>query len=312
MGAGKTLKEALQIVVEQKLLGTYQIAVMEISNPQSLFFVKNSGELILAHNKTNDEIVVCNDPKLFSVSLAGQNLTQIEIPINQILEVTKDCKFTFQQLQKQITIERNPKATYDHIIQEEIYESIDSVDKATDFGGKFISPHQVFLGGFEKSKDSLETVEDLLIQGVGTSYIAAQYGAFVMRELDIFNLIRVVTPEELRPLELASIKYGGFLTVTANGSHKNLLHQIKQAYKNNLTCFNIVNVENSPITRIIDELCRETNEEEKKAAMDKWFSTELAEWFTKLEAAIAVTSKVSNLSLTLDPNPLQASGQQKH
>ena len=69
-------------MVEQKLLGTYQIAVMEISNPQSLFFVKNSGELILAHNKTNDEIVVCNDPKLFSVSLAGQNLTQIEIPIN--------------------------------------------------------------------------------------------------------------------------------------------------------------------------------------------------------------------------------------
>ena len=136
---------------------------MEINNPQSLFFVKNSGELILAHNKTNDEIVVCNDPKLFSVSLAGQNLTQIEIPVNQILEVTKDCKFTFQQLQKQITIERNPKATYDHIIQEEIYESIDAVDQATDFGGKLISPNQVFLGGFEKSKDSLETVEDLLI-----------------------------------------------------------------------------------------------------------------------------------------------------
>ena len=51
-----------------------------------------------------------------------------------------------------------------------------------------------------------------------------------------------------------------------------------------------------------------TNEEEKKAAMDKWFSTELAEWFTKLEAAIAVTSKVPNLSLTLYPNPLQAPG----
>lgn len=40
-----------------------------------------------------------------------------------------------------------------------------------------------------------------------------------------------------------------------------------------------------------------TNEEEKKAAMDKWFSTELAEWFTKLDAAIAVTSKASGCSV---------------
>jgi len=85
-----------------------------------------------------------------------------------------------------------------------------------------------------------------------------------MRELDIFNFIRVVTPEELKPIELTSLKYGGFLTVTASGSHKALLNQIKLAYKNNLTCFNIVNVENSPITRIIDELQKEMNEAEKK------------------------------------------------
>ena len=90
-----------------------------------------------------------------------------------------------------------------------------------------------------------------------------------MRELDIFNFIRVVTPEEIRPLELASIKYGGFLTVTANGSNKALLNQIKTAYKTNLTCFNIVNTENSPITRIIDELRKEMDEDEKKAEADK-------------------------------------------
>jgi len=90
-----------------------------------------------------------------------------------------------------------------------------------------------------------------------------------MRELDIFNFIRVVTPEELRPLELQSLKYGGFLTVTANGSHKALLSQIKTAYKTNLTCFNIVNVENSPITKIIDELRREMDEEEKKNDAEK-------------------------------------------
>ena len=40
---------------------------------------------------------------------------------------------------------------FDHIMHEEIYQSIDAVDQATDFGGKFISSHQVVLGGFEKA-----------------------------------------------------------------------------------------------------------------------------------------------------------------
>lgn len=34
----------------------------------------------------------------------------------------------------------------------EIYESIDAIDLATSFGEKFISSHQVILGGFEKAK----------------------------------------------------------------------------------------------------------------------------------------------------------------
>jgi len=44
MDKNLTLKEALKNVVEQKLLGTYRIAVMEITNPTCILFVKNSGD----------------------------------------------------------------------------------------------------------------------------------------------------------------------------------------------------------------------------------------------------------------------------
>lgn len=37
---------------------------------------------------------------------------------------------------------------FDHIMHEEIVESIDAIEKVTDFGGKFISEHAVLLGGF--------------------------------------------------------------------------------------------------------------------------------------------------------------------
>ena len=56
-----SLKDALKNVVEQKLLGTYQIALMEMKNPKQLYFVKNSGDFFLGVNKTSTEIIVSTD-----------------------------------------------------------------------------------------------------------------------------------------------------------------------------------------------------------------------------------------------------------
>lgn len=53
------------------------------------------------------------------------------------------------------------------------------------------------------------------------------------------------------------MKYGGFLTLTQSGSDKDLQDALALAFKNNMTCFNVVNMENSPITRVIDEIIKE-------------------------------------------------------
>jgi hypothetical protein len=54
-----------------------------------------------------------------------------------------------EKLDKKIQVERQPKAGFDHIFEEEIFESADAVNAAIDFGKKFTSNHQVYLGGFE-------------------------------------------------------------------------------------------------------------------------------------------------------------------
>ena len=76
-------------------------------------------------------------------------------------------------------------------MHEEVIESIDAIELATDFGGKFITDHQVILGGFEKSKQELMLIEDLIISSMGTSKISAEYGAYIMRELEIFDTIKI-------------------------------------------------------------------------------------------------------------------------
>jgi len=103
----------------------------------------------------------------------------------------------------------------------------------------------------------------LIITGTGSSYISGLYGAYIMRELGVFNIVRVMMPHEIRPTDLKDIKYGGFLSLSQGGCSSTVIEAVKNAYRANLTCFNIVNVENSPITYVLDQVQKEMREARK-------------------------------------------------
>ena len=54
--------------------------------------------------------------------------------------------------------------------------------------------------------------------------------------------------------EIESLKYAGFLTLSQSGDAKNLINGIITASKLGVSCINVVNVEDSPITRVIQEI----------------------------------------------------------
>lgn len=222
--------------------------------------------MVLGINKDKTEVIVSTEINVITSNPKNEKFSLTHIPNHVLCELkTKTCEFSFTKLEKKINLEsqRKPKPTYNHIVHEEIIESIDAVDKATDFGGKFISDNQVVLGGFENAFLELSQVQDLLIQAIGSSYIASQYGAYIFKQLKIFNTVRVVTPQEVNVLLLKNMKHGGFLTVSRNGGDLNLVKAIKLAYTNDFTCMNIVNQVDSPITKAIDEVIRERKEQEK-------------------------------------------------
>ena len=84
-----------------------------------------------------------------------------------------------------------------------------------------------------------------------------------MRQLEIFDTVRVCLPGEIKSSILANLRFGGLLTLTQSGSGTELIESLKNAYEKNLTCFNVVNVENSPITRAIDEIQKEKIEKKQ-------------------------------------------------
>ena len=75
-----------------------------------------------------------------------------------------------------------------------------------------------------------------------------------MRHLRTFNTVKVIYGEDMSKRELESLKYAGFMTLSQSGDSPHLLNGIIQATKLGVSCINIVNVEDSPITRVIQEL----------------------------------------------------------
>jgi hypothetical protein len=130
------------------------MAAIELDKPKQVLFVKNSGEFVIGYSKEDNEIIVTSEGSIFK-SLEHK-FNKIDIPDNHIVDVNSTtCEYSFEKLEKKIIVERNASSLFDHIMHEEIIGSIDAVDQSTDFGSKFISNHQVVLGGFEKAKEEL-------------------------------------------------------------------------------------------------------------------------------------------------------------
>jgi hypothetical protein len=47
MDKGISLKNSIINIVEQKLLGTYRLAIVQINEPDVVYFVKNSGDFAI-------------------------------------------------------------------------------------------------------------------------------------------------------------------------------------------------------------------------------------------------------------------------
>lgn len=111
----------------------------------------------------------------------------------------------------------------------------------------------MLLGGFERAREELRLIQNLIIATDSSSKLAADYGAFLFKHLGVFNSVRVSLAERITHGELERLKYGGYLTLSIEGSSKNLTKGIDMAHELGLTCINIVNVEDSAITRVIPE-----------------------------------------------------------
>ena len=99
----------------------------------------------------------------------------------------------------------------------------------------------------------------MIICANGGSKIAAEYGAHIMKVLKCFTTVKVFEGHDIKKGDLERLKFGGYLTLTQSGQSSHLIKALNLAKQLNLTCFNVVNVEDSPITRVGDEIFANQN-----------------------------------------------------
>jgi fructoselysine-6-P-deglycase FrlB-like protein len=85
---------------------------------------------------------------------------------------------------------------------------------------------------------------------LGSSRIAADYGSYIMKQLKCFNTIKVFDGNDIKKGDIERLKFGGYLTLSQSGTSKYLVNALKIARELELTCINVVNVEDSAITKV--------------------------------------------------------------
>jgi len=77
---------------------------------------------------------------------------------------------------------------YKHFFMQELCEQDKAILKCINFGARLRGgKDMVKLGGLDQNQESLEDIESMIIAGCGTSFLAACYGEYIMKEFDVFS-----------------------------------------------------------------------------------------------------------------------------
>lgn len=134
-----------------------------------------------------------------------------------------------------------------HFTIKECLEQPEAIARALSYGAR-LNGKRVVLGGLDSNKELLNSIRNMLITGCGTSRHAGEFGAKLMRELDVFDTVSVMDAAEVRRCEVPKTS-GGVLAISQSGETKDVHRAIKVAEEKGVPCLSVVNVVGSLISR---------------------------------------------------------------
>ena len=283
----QNINECIQELIS-KLEGTWGLAIMCIDTPDKIYCTRHGSPLLIGYD---DETVIITSEKSGFINTVGNYfvLKNFDICVVERNE-NKNNIYTQNNYNLNKISKSNEDLTphpYPHWTLKEIYEQIDSSQRAISMGGRILHNDQVKLGGLEEHIDKLMSVDHLILLGCGTSYFAGQHGVYFLKELCYFNTVQLFDGAEFNEHDIPKEGTTALLLISQSGETKDLHRCIEVGKKNNLFLIGVVNVVDSLIAREVDCGCYLNAGREVGVASTKAYTSQvillsmIAIWFAQ-------------------------------
>ena len=302
------------------LNGTYGLVIVNCDEPQTMYCVRNGSPLLVG--KTDNLCMVTSEQSGFNnqvntyITLENDDICRISLTAKNTPKNTPIITTTNSYIENNITTQLNPNLTpepYAHWTIKEIYEQPVTIQNSINMGGRIKTDSEVKLGGLdEKCKLlKLQKIRHIILLGCGSSYNAAQYGAYYFKMLCNFETVQVFDGAELSLLDLPKHSAHpsapkndelsiGFILISQSGETKDLYRCIEllkeygqsQAVSHlettHIVTIGVVNVVDSLIAREVDCGVYCNSGQEIGVASTKSFTSQvvclslIALWFSQL------------------------------
>lgn len=248
----KDLLAAMQQALAE-VKGTFGLVVMSPKDPKALYVARRGSPIVIGvgHNQNvvasdpsaiaehTDKVIFLEDGQLAKVTNSSIDIYDLKLK-PQILDITN-----LEDLQKE-----EPLGRFSSYLEKEIYEQPKALNNV--MRGRVGSDGTVKLGGPNLSQAEIESIENILIVGCGTSYYSALFAKYKLEEI-LGIPVSVEYASEFR------YRYGAYdakktlaIFMSQSGETADVLASLNEAKRRHIKTMGIVNTVGSSLARGVD------------------------------------------------------------
>ena len=283
----KNINDCIRLLTS-KLEGTWGLAILCTDTPDKIYCSRHGSPLLIGYD---DENIIITSEKSGFTNKIGNYFVLKNFDICVAERTGNGVKIHTQNSYDLHKLSRAKDALtpdpYPHWTLKEIYEQIDSSQRAISMGGRILYNDQVKLGGLEEHIEQLMSIEHLIVLGCGTSFFAGHHGMYFFKELCHFTTVQLFDGAEFNEFDIPKEGTTGLLLISQSGETKDLHRCIEIGKKNNLFLIGLVNVVDSLIAREVDCGCYLNAGREVGVASTKAYTSQvillsmIAIWFAQ-------------------------------
>lgn len=288
MSLRDTLKKCVLETIQEttsQLQGTWGLTIMCLDTPNILYCTRHGSPLLVSHSEAFSMIVseqsgFCNYVQNYivldnhDICYFESNFDLSENTIDSVkMKMISGRNYKINRIQNQNRdITPHP---YPHWTLKEIHEQVDSSLRAISMGGRLLSNNKVKLGGIEDYKNTLVTIDNIILLGCGTSYHAGMVGVSYFKELNNFNNVQLFDGADFLPRDIPKLGETALIFLSQSGETKDLHRCIEIGKTYNCFMIGVVNVPDSMIAREVHCGCYLNAGREVAVASTKSFTSQL-------------------------------------